>query len=249
MPRLPSPWTLPLALLGGSQGVPWPAEWHSNSSVSSMPGTHQIQMPEPPQLAPLDVEEQWLYSELPPGDRAPHPISKGAPHHPAEETHFGRLYLGSYSFGHDPKFRNVDWLVNREVHLLVQLSLHQDRPMDRPHYCSLSACQSHAPSFPHSWTRPRYPLRPLTAPRYSVHENNEKNWWQRAALPDSNMHREQVWLTDGNANQAPAPGPAGKDPATRHSPVSPNPRPGSRVGPGNAIPCFYICHQGHWNRS
>ena len=31
-------------------------------------------MPEPPQLAPLDVEEQLLYSELLPGDRAPHPI-------------------------------------------------------------------------------------------------------------------------------------------------------------------------------
>ena len=64
--------------------------------------------------APLDVEEQRLYSELLPGDRAPHPISKGAPRHPAEETHFGRLYPGSYSFGHDPKFmtigegRNVD---------------------------------------------------------------------------------------------------------------------------------------------
>ena len=31
-----------------------------------------------------------LYSEPLPGDRAPHPISKGAPHHPAEETHFRR---------------------------------------------------------------------------------------------------------------------------------------------------------------
>ena len=46
--------------------------------------------------APLDVE---LHS----GDRAPHPISKGAPHHPAEETHFGSSYPGSYSFG-----KNVD---------------------------------------------------------------------------------------------------------------------------------------------
>ena len=36
-------------------------------------------MPEPPQLAPLDVEEQRLYSELLPSDRAPHPISKGRP--------------------------------------------------------------------------------------------------------------------------------------------------------------------------
>ena len=38
---------------------------------------HPKQMPKPPQLAPLDVEEQQLYSELLLGDRAPHPISKG----------------------------------------------------------------------------------------------------------------------------------------------------------------------------
>ena len=48
---------------------------------------HPILMAEPPQLAPLDVEGQLLYSELLPGDRAPHLISKGVPHHPAEETH------------------------------------------------------------------------------------------------------------------------------------------------------------------
>ena len=87
-----------------------------------MPGTppeegvqgHPKQMPKPPQLAPLDVEEQQLYSELLPGDRASHSISKGAARHPAEETHFSRLYPGSYSFSHNPKFmtrgegRNVD---------------------------------------------------------------------------------------------------------------------------------------------
>ena len=75
------------------------------SSWQDIPGTppkvsrgHLIQMPEPHQLAPLDVEEQLLYSELLLGDRAPHPISKGAPRHPAEETHFGSLYPGSYKF-------------------------------------------------------------------------------------------------------------------------------------------------------
>ncbi|KAK3554317.1 hypothetical protein QTP70_020817 [Hemibagrus guttatus] len=57
---------------------------------------HPKQMPEPPQLPPFDVEEQRLYSELLPGDRAPYPISKGAPRHPMEEAHFGCLYLGSY---------------------------------------------------------------------------------------------------------------------------------------------------------
>ncbi|MEQ2296153.1 hypothetical protein AMECASPLE_022099, partial [Ameca splendens] len=39
-------------------------------------------MPAPPQLAPLDVEEQWLYSGLLPDGRAPHPIPKGVPGHP-----------------------------------------------------------------------------------------------------------------------------------------------------------------------
>ncbi|KAI3355635.1 hypothetical protein L3Q82_004174 [Scortum barcoo] len=53
---------------------------------------HPKQMPKPPQLTPLDAKEQRLYSELLPSDRASHPISKGAPSHPAEETHFDRLY-------------------------------------------------------------------------------------------------------------------------------------------------------------
>ncbi|KAK3515850.1 hypothetical protein QTP70_034718 [Hemibagrus guttatus] len=72
------------------------------------------QMPKPPQLSPFDVEEQRLYSKLLPGDRAPYPITKGAPRHPTEEAHFGCLYLGSYPFGHDPELmtigesRNVD---------------------------------------------------------------------------------------------------------------------------------------------
>ncbi|KAK3572156.1 hypothetical protein QTP86_022232 [Hemibagrus guttatus] len=75
---------------------------------------HLKQMPEPPQLPPFDVEEQRLYSELLPGDRAPYPISKGVPRHPTEEAHFGHLYPGSYPFGHDPELmtigesRNVD---------------------------------------------------------------------------------------------------------------------------------------------
>ncbi len=62
---------------------------------------HPEQMPEPPQLTPLDVEEQRLYSELLLSDWASHPISKGAPSHPTEKAHFGRLYPGSCPFGHD----------------------------------------------------------------------------------------------------------------------------------------------------
>ncbi|KAK3516426.1 hypothetical protein QTP70_011958 [Hemibagrus guttatus] len=68
---------------------------------------HPKQMPEPPQLPPFDVEEQRLYSELLPGDRAPYPISKGAPCHPTEEAHFGRLYPGSYPFGHDLELMTI----------------------------------------------------------------------------------------------------------------------------------------------
>ncbi|KAK3507331.1 hypothetical protein QTP70_014461, partial [Hemibagrus guttatus] len=69
---------------------------------------HPKQMPEPPQLPPFDVEEQRLYSELLPGDRAPYPISKGAPCHPTEEAHFGHLYPGSYPFGHDPELMTIE---------------------------------------------------------------------------------------------------------------------------------------------
>ncbi|MEQ2294343.1 hypothetical protein AMECASPLE_002953 [Ameca splendens] len=95
-------------------------------------------MPEPPQLAPLDVEEQRLYSELLPDGRAPHPISKGVPGHPTEEAHFSRLYLGSHPFGHDPKFmaigegRNVDRPVNQELCFSAQLSLHHNGPITVP---------------------------------------------------------------------------------------------------------------------
>ncbi|MED6234334.1 hypothetical protein ATANTOWER_027200 [Ataeniobius toweri] len=98
-------------------------------------------MPEPPQLAPLDVEEQRLYSKLLPDGRAPHPISKGVPGHPTEEANFSRLYPGSRSFCHDPKFmakgegRNVDRPVNRELRFSAQLSLHHNGPAQRPHYC------------------------------------------------------------------------------------------------------------------
>ncbi|XP_048014247.1 chymotrypsin-like protease CTRL-1 isoform X2 [Megalobrama amblycephala] len=89
------------ALLGEFRGVSSPGPPARNTRESSR--RHPEQMPEPPQLTPLNVEEQRLYSELLPSDRAPHPISKGAPSHPAEEAHFDRLYPGSCSFSHDPK--------------------------------------------------------------------------------------------------------------------------------------------------
>ncbi|KAK5600055.1 hypothetical protein CRENBAI_010418 [Crenichthys baileyi] len=64
-------------------------------------------MPEPPQLAPLAVEEQRVYSEPLPDGRAPHPISMAVPGHPTEKAHFSSLYPGSRSFGHDRKFMAI----------------------------------------------------------------------------------------------------------------------------------------------
>ena len=64
-------------------------------------------MPEPPQLTPLDAEEQHLYSEPLPDVRAPHPISKAEPSDPVKETHFGRLYLCSCSFCHYPELMTI----------------------------------------------------------------------------------------------------------------------------------------------
>uniref|UniRef100_A0A8C6L2E9 ADAM metallopeptidase with thrombospondin type 1 motif 7 n=1 Tax=Nothobranchius furzeri TaxID=105023 RepID=A0A8C6L2E9_NOTFU len=58
-----------------SQDVPWPAEKNSPSSVE-VSRRHTDQMPEPPQLAPHDLEEQRVYSEPLPDDPASHPISK-----------------------------------------------------------------------------------------------------------------------------------------------------------------------------
>ncbi|TWW57296.1 Transthyretin Prealbumin TBPA [Takifugu flavidus] len=83
---------------------------------------HPNQMPKPPHLAPLNAEEQRLYSELLPDGRASHHISKGEPSPPTEEAHFGRLYLLSCCFGHYPKLmtigegRNKDRPVVFEAH-------------------------------------------------------------------------------------------------------------------------------------
>ncbi|KAK3535321.1 hypothetical protein QTP70_007934 [Hemibagrus guttatus] len=86
---------------------------------------HPKQMPERPQLAPLDVEEQQLYSELLPGDRTPYAISKGAPRHPTEETH---LYPGSCPFGHDPELMTIG----------VATANHLSPPI--PIFCILNPC-------------------------------------------------------------------------------------------------------------
>lgn len=68
------------------------------------------------------MKEQQLYSELLPDGRASHPISKGKPSHPTEETHFSRdLVLMTIGEG-----RNQDRPVHRELRLSSQLSLHHN---------------------------------------------------------------------------------------------------------------------------
>ncbi|MEQ2246496.1 hypothetical protein ILYODFUR_039109 [Ilyodon furcidens] len=116
-------------------------------------------MPEPPQLAPFNVEEQRLYSEPLPDGRAPHPISKGVPGHPTEEAHFSRLYPGSRSFGRDPKLmaigedRNVDRPVGKSRASLFGSALSSPQRtgtasplLQQPHR---SVGRSPAPFFPH----------------------------------------------------------------------------------------------------
>ncbi|MEQ2288667.1 hypothetical protein AMECASPLE_025041 [Ameca splendens] len=54
-----------------------------------------------------NVEDQRLYSSPLPDVRPPLLISKGVPGNPMEEAHFSRLYEGSCSLGHDPKFMAI----------------------------------------------------------------------------------------------------------------------------------------------
>ena len=188
---------------------------------------HLIQMPKPTQLAPLDVEEQRLYSELLPGDRTPHPISKVAPNQPTEETHFGRLYRGSHSFGHDPKFMNIgegmniDWQVNWELRLLAQLFLHHRRPTQRPHYSGCCTDPSVNLTFHPSLTREEDPkilellhLRqelypnPESRPPFSCREPWPRTWrgWFSFKLLLT-----QLQTTPGHAG-----GPGSKEPTRQH---------------------------------
>ncbi|KAK3533720.1 hypothetical protein QTP70_024318, partial [Hemibagrus guttatus] len=112
---------------------------------------HPKQMPEPPQLSPFDVEEQRVYSELLPGDRAPYPISKGAPHHPMEEAHFGRLYPGSYPFDRDPELMTIDRHIDRItaapalIHLSISRSILPSPVNKTPRYLNFSTRGRNSP--------------------------------------------------------------------------------------------------------
>lgn len=48
--------------------------------------------PEPPQLAPLDSEEQQLHNEVILGCQGPQSITESKPSYPVEEAHFHYLY-------------------------------------------------------------------------------------------------------------------------------------------------------------
>lgn len=71
--------------------------------LREMSGGHLILKPNPPLLACLDVEEQWLYFKLLLGDRAQGPLC-----YPEEETHFSHLYPIFCSLSHDPQFMTID---------------------------------------------------------------------------------------------------------------------------------------------
>lgn len=125
-PRIPCPQSPPLACMEEQQGIPRPSERYDLSRVSwgllsvghtwnTSPRKHPGQMPEPPESAPFNVEEQWFYSEPFPNGRLLHPISKREAIQSSEKAHFCRLYLQYYSFGHYPVgmgswFRLKSWI-------------------------------------------------------------------------------------------------------------------------------------------
>ncbi|KAK7879988.1 hypothetical protein WMY93_033335 [Mugilogobius chulae] len=101
MPRLPVPHTVCPALL---------------EALRLCSGGKE-QISKPPQLAPLDVEKQWLYSEF-----SKYPVSKEAPSHPAEET-----YL-------DPKLVVLKYDLERRVYYGASAELNAG------FYCGRSCC-------------------------------------------------------------------------------------------------------------
>ncbi|KAK5610649.1 hypothetical protein CRENBAI_001957 [Crenichthys baileyi] len=78
--------TVPPACPGPSSGAP-PGVTCLEDLPREASRRHPIQMPKPPLVTHLDVEEQQLYSEPLPDGQAPHPISKGVPVHPSLNRH------------------------------------------------------------------------------------------------------------------------------------------------------------------
>ena len=87
---------------------------------------------EPRHLAPLSVEEQWLYSKSLPDDSASHTFSEGESSNLAFTVSF---------FGSLP---TIDDLGRRQGWHLTEYAL-----LQLPHGC---VCQTPSLCFPHSWT-------------------------------------------------------------------------------------------------
>lgn len=73
----------------------YPVPGCGGSSLSRLPSSQRPfkSLPVALQLTPLNAEEECFSLKLIPSGRAPHLISKAAPHHLAEETYFCHLYL------------------------------------------------------------------------------------------------------------------------------------------------------------
>lgn len=98
---LHSPRYLHQLFRGKSRGTPKPATRYKASSVSlvgiwEVSVRHPHQIPEPPQLAPFNTEEEKFYCESLPVVSAPHPVSQAEPSHPTKEI----LYISAPFYPH-----------------------------------------------------------------------------------------------------------------------------------------------------
>ena len=115
-PRRPCPRPLPPALPGGPRGRPR-TRWRDYVSrlawerlVFTSPGRRPRGI-----LTRCPSHLIWLLSMRRSSGSTPSPsqmtelltLSLGEPRHPAEETHFGRLYSRSRSFGHYPQLVTI----------------------------------------------------------------------------------------------------------------------------------------------
>lgn len=95
----------PLCLLGlFTTSISICLEFSFRLNIPKTPRTsasYPDQMPEPPRLAPFNVEKQRFYSEPLPVVWAPHPISKAKPGHLVTETRQPLVFAISF-FGDHP---------------------------------------------------------------------------------------------------------------------------------------------------
>lgn len=163
---------LEAAVSAGTPRLPWPlwppSERQSIPSVLGLPmglllvgqawniRKHPKDMPEPPQLTPLNAEEQRLYFELLLGNWTPRPVPKGTTSHQTEETPFVCLYPQSHSFGRYQNswgWKRKSTSKSKAFSLSAQLLPNHNRPVQRTPSPHRSTCHSCAQSFFYSWAR------------------------------------------------------------------------------------------------